>query len=59
MEEGVFDVKLMHWPVVSGGKMKHREDSFWLDDRGEGLVEVQAGVLREAMDNPTRLASLQ
>ena len=59
VQERILDVKLMHRPVVSGGKMKHREDSFWLDDRGEGLVEVQAGVLREAMDNPTRLASLQ
>ena len=59
MEEGVFDVKLMHQPVASSSKMKHRADSFWLDDRGEGLVEVQSGVLREATDNPTHLASLQ
>jgi len=59
MEEGVLHVELMHWPVTSSSKVQHGANGCWLDNRREGLVEVEAGALREVTDNPTRFATLQ
>lgn len=59
VKEGVLDVKLVDWPSSCRGKMKNRADGAGLDHRGEGLMEVDPGTLRESADNPTRLAPFQ
>ena len=59
MEEGVFDVELMHRPIASSSQMKDGANRRRLDHRRECLVEVEARALREAADNPSGLATLE
>jgi hypothetical protein len=45
MEEGVFDIELVHWPIPRRRKVKNRPSCHRFDDRREGLVEVEPGAL--------------
>jgi hypothetical protein len=55
MEEGILDVKLMHMPCAGRGDAENDADGGRLDDGTERLIKVNAGLLREATDNPSRL----
>ncbi|KAL4556297.1 hypothetical protein LXL04_038944 [Taraxacum kok-saghyz] len=41
MEKGIFDIKLMNWPVAGYDDAKNRTDGGWFDNRTESIrVEV-------------------
>ena len=57
VEEGVLDVKLVDRPGVRQGDAQDDADRGWLDDGAESLVEVDAGLLREAAHYPASLVA--
>jgi hypothetical protein len=55
MEEGILHVELTYWPVSRRNNAEDGVDRGRLDDWAECLVVVDAGLLREAANNPARL----
>ena len=53
MEEGVGDVHLVHRPSTGDRKVENRAYRAGLDDRSEGVGEVDASTLSEATNDPT------
>ena len=52
MEEGVGDVHLVHRPSMGDRKVENRAYHAGLDDRSEGVDEVDASTLSEATNDP-------
>ena len=59
MQEGVGDVELMCRPVLAGDEHEHGADCRWFDHRRERLLEVDAGSLMKATDNPPGFVTLE
>ena len=55
MEEGILHVELAYGPVSRHSNAEDGADRGRFDDRAERLVVVDAGLLRETTNNPTRL----
>ena len=59
MEEGVGDVHLVHRPSTGDRKVAYRAYRAGLDDRSEGVGEVDANTLSEATNDPTRFVAIK
>ncbi|XP_020180893.1 uncharacterized protein [Aegilops tauschii subsp. strangulata] len=59
MEEGVGDVHLVHWPSTGDRKVENRVYRAGLDDRSEGVYEVDASTLSEARNDPARFVAIK
>jgi hypothetical protein len=59
MEKSILHIELMDRPVTRDCQAKHCADCSWLDDGAKGLVEDDAGALREAAEDPPRLVAVQ
>ena len=59
MEEGVGDVHLVHWPSTGDHKVENRAYRAGLDDRSEGVGEVDASMLSEATNNLARFVAIK
>ena len=59
MEEGVGDVHLVHRPSTGDRKVENRAYRAGLDDRSEGVGEVDASTLSEATNDPTRFIAIK
>jgi len=55
VEEGILHVELADRPIPGRSNAEHGADRGRLDDRAEGLVVVDAGLLGETADDPARL----
>jgi hypothetical protein len=59
MQKRVLYIELMNGPGEGDGQGEHRADGGWLDHRTEGLIVVDAGLMGEAVKNPTSLVPFQ
>lgn len=59
MQEGILHIKLMNGPAAGDGEIEDGANCGWLDDGAEGLVEVNAGALRETAKYPASLVAVQ
>jgi hypothetical protein len=59
MEKGVGDVHLVNRPAARHGELEHGADGPGLDNRGEGLSEINAGSLTKATNDPSRLMPIK
>jgi hypothetical protein len=59
MEESIFDIKVMNRPPARDCKGQHSENSSGLDNRAEGLTEINSRTLRITADNPSSLVPLK
>jgi hypothetical protein len=59
MEEGVLDVKLVHWSTPRESQSQHSPDDGRLDDGAEGLVVVHPRALSEPPEGPTSLVPVK
>ena len=59
MKEGIGDVHLVHRPITGDLKVENRAYRAGLDDRSEGVGEVDAGTLSEATNDPARFIAIK
>ena len=59
MEEGVGDVHVVHRPSTGDRKVENRAYRAGLDDRSEGVGEVDASTLSEAPNDPARFIAIK
>jgi len=59
VEEHIGNIKLMRGPVLAGDESEHGADHRRLADRRECLLEVDAGSLMKATDNPPGFVTLE
>jgi hypothetical protein len=59
MEESIFDIKLMNKPPSRDCKGQHSANSSGLDNRTEGLTEINSRTLRITTNNPSSLVPLK
>ena len=59
MEEGVGDVHLVHRRSRGDRKVKNRANRAGLNNRSEGVGEVDASMLPEATNNPARFIAIK
>jgi hypothetical protein len=57
MKKGVFDIKLVDRPGVRESKREDDANGGRFDDRTEGFIEINAGLLRKTTNNPTSFVS--
>jgi hypothetical protein len=57
VEEGILYIELAYGPILGHNNAKDGADHGRLDNRAEGLVVVNAGLLGEAADDPACLVS--
>jgi hypothetical protein len=55
MEEGIFHIELVNWPVAGDSNSEHRVNSGWFYNRVESLIVVDPEALTET---PKDLANL-
>jgi hypothetical protein len=55
MQERILHIKLMNGPGAGDDQGEHRVDCSQLDDRAEGLIVVDVGLLGEATKDPASL----
>ena len=59
MEEGVGDVHLVHRPSMGDRKVENHAYRAGLDDRSEGVGEVDARTMSEATNDPARFVAIK
>jgi hypothetical protein len=59
MEEGIFDVQLVNWPIPRMSEGEHYANSGRFDNGTERLIVVNTGMLGEATKDQSRLVSVQ
>src|SRR3954468_12003317 len=59
MKEGVRNVHLVHRPSTGDRKVENRAYRTGLDDRSEGVGEVDASTLSEATNDPARFVAIK
>jgi hypothetical protein len=57
MKKGVFDVELMNRPILRHNERENDADGGWFDNGTESLVEVNARLLCETMNDPACLGT--
>jgi hypothetical protein len=53
VEEDVFHIELLNWPVAGDSNSEHRANGGQFHDRAESLVVVDPGALSETPENPS------
>jgi hypothetical protein len=59
MEEDIFYVELLNWPVTRGSCGEHRANSDRFYNRAESLIVVDSGALSETPKDPTGLVAIK
>jgi hypothetical protein len=59
MEKGVGDVHLVNRPAARHDELEHGANGPGLDNLGKGLSEINAGSLKKAANDPSRLMPIK